>query len=164
MPNDPLLYPGMPGPVQSVMTRQGNLEARLAALERKRDLVVTPFSINIASPADIPYYGGRLWLFVGGSASWTTPPTAGTYDLGAVLQLNGVAVMGLSARSYASGTNVAITHALPLRSIQRTPTDLRSTYGLDPGENMNLSMITSGAAGGAGSALLEGLVIEAAQA
>jgi hypothetical protein len=53
MPVDPMLYPNMPGPVQSVMQRQSSLEARLAALERKRDLVVTPFSINTASPADI---------------------------------------------------------------------------------------------------------------
>jgi hypothetical protein len=84
------------------------------------------------------------------------------WNLGAILQFNGVAAMTASAQSYASGTNVAISHALPLRSIQRTPTDLRSTYGLDPGENLTLSMILTGASGGAGSALLEGLVIEAA--
>ncbi len=160
MPID-ALYPTLPNPNQRQVERTAALEARMAALERKRDLIVTPFSINIASPADIPYYGGRLWLFVGGSATWTNPMAAGIYDLGAVFQLNGVAITSLSARSYTPAAGTGITHALPLRSVQRTPTDLRSTYGLDPGENMTLSMITSGAAGVAGSALLEGLVIEA---
>jgi hypothetical protein len=72
MPNDPTLYPGIPNPMQQVIGRQGSLEARIAALESRRDMVITPWAMQANSSnsffatTTFPYYGGRLWIVSGG--------------------------------------------------------------------------------------------------
>lgn len=130
MPLDPLLYPNMPGPVQNVMQRQGGLEARIAALESKRDLVVTPFQILVGGSADVPYYGGRLWLAVGGTGFIASAASTGQQQFGVNLRINGVNVPGYTnvwSLSYAvSGTQAATT--LPFRTIQHTPSEMANLY------------------------------------
>lgn len=86
MPLDPTLYPNIPNPQQAQLQRTAALEARVAALEGKRDPVFTPIAgLSLSPPPKFSYYGGRLWVAYGGSVN-TTGAGTGAFDI----QLNGV--------------------------------------------------------------------------
>jgi hypothetical protein len=97
MPIDATLYPSLPNPNQRQVERTASLETRVAALERRRDLVVTPVSDVAANGAafggapgsmEFPWFGGRVWVVLGGRIY-----TNGTYVEGTftpTVKINGV--------------------------------------------------------------------------
>ena len=71
MPNDLTLYPSISNPQQRQIERTAALESRVAALERTRDIYVTPVNLTVAAGSGtvtIPFdwHGGRLWGTFGG--------------------------------------------------------------------------------------------------
>jgi hypothetical protein len=97
MPNDFNLYPAIPSAQQQLVTRQGSLEARLAALERRRDLTVTPVNELTANGAtfggaagsmDFTWYGGRAWMILGGRFYTNGTYVEGTFS--PTVKVNGV--------------------------------------------------------------------------
>lgn len=89
MPNDFTLYPSIPNPQQQQIQRTASLEARVAALEAKRDIVITPIEEVTANgnafggaigTMNFPWYGGRMWISVGGRFY-----TNGTFTSGPVI-------------------------------------------------------------------------------
>lgn len=61
---------GRTDPNARIYERLAAMELRLAALERRRDIVVWPFVIGSnGGSVEYPYAGGRLWVAMGGDAS-----------------------------------------------------------------------------------------------
>lgn len=159
MPIDPILYPNAANPIQRVMQRQGSLEARVAALETKRDLTVSPWTILTGGSATVPYAGGRVWIVVSGKGVKVSGSPGSAVSLGADLVLNGRTITPIAGDSVLAyvGTSGNASAALPMRTVELTPATLASTYGVDPGESITLtSTLTNSSTG----AQLSGLVIE----
>jgi hypothetical protein len=90
MPNDPTLYPSIPSAQQQLVQRQGSLEARVAALESKRDPVFTPMtSLQALNSFTLPWYGGRMWALLGANGQ-----ASGAATVTNTLKINGAVIPG----------------------------------------------------------------------
>jgi hypothetical protein len=158
MPLDPTLYPSIPNPIQQVIQRQGSLETRLAALERKRDQVNTPYNILQGQTASIHWYGGRLWASCGGWTSRQSPGAAGHYQLGSSLMINGTPISAFTNPVFAytpSATDPLIV-AVPAMSVEFSASAMAS-LGATPGGTLTL---TAAAGNSATNCWLSGLFLE----
>lgn len=154
---DPLLYPNMPGPVQGVMQRQGSLEARLAALERRRDLTVTPVNELTANGAtfggaagsmDFTWYGGRVWVILGGRFYTNGTYVEGTFS--PTVKVNGVQLTPAPVQGWARPSQGG---AFGLASYSSVPS-------LTLGTNTITATIAPAAQTTVDRAMIDGLIIE----
>jgi hypothetical protein len=108
MPNDLNLYPSIANPQQRQIERTAALEARMAALERKRDLVVTPVSDVAANGAafggaggsmEFPWFGGRVWVILGGRFYTNGSYIEGTFTL--PVKVNGTQLVPAPVQGWA---------------------------------------------------------------
>jgi len=159
MPNDFTLMPGIPGPAERQVQRTAALEARMAAIESKRDPVFTTFSLALGQTKDFVWTGGRLWGMSGGWASWTTPSAAGNYVLGASLNFDGMAATPFAqvANAYTPAANSPLQVALPMGASEFSVANMAGLYGLHPGNTITLSVSL---AGNATNARVSGMFVE----
>jgi len=75
MASNRILSPQPTNTQERLAVRLAAMEQRLSALERRRDLILTPFSISVnrtaSGTATFPFTwsGGRIWIVFGGQAS-----------------------------------------------------------------------------------------------
>lgn len=133
MPNDLTLYPSISNPQQRQIERTAGLEARVAALEAKRDIVFTPMtSLTSLVSFTLPYFGGRMWAVLATDGSFNG---TGSFNVTNTLLFNGAALPGGNsvftvsgyANTYAvaSDTNVI---AIPSSSLNLGNNTLTMTF------------------------------------
>lgn len=71
------LRPQTTDPNVRLAQRLSALEERLNAMERKRDLIITPFQLTSTGAGSWPYHGGRVWILYGGAATAPVGDTTG---------------------------------------------------------------------------------------
>jgi hypothetical protein len=141
-----LLNPIMPSPELKLYQRLAALEARLAAVERKRDIVFTPIATN----GTFQWHGGRVWIIAIGNVT-----SGGSGSLQVILASN--------------GTNFASASAVPTAAGQKFPLVFQAaafnpaTYFWAPGADVNVGASQTGTGAG-GSLSVDMLVIEWPQA
>ena len=114
---DPTLAPSYGGPQQQTAQSIAALVARVAALERQRNPVFTPINLDNLNPGvqhsqDFTWFGGRLWVVLGGWVTFTSGSTGGFN-----LQVNGTtAAFGTATDTIPAGG--VISRPIPMQVLQ----------------------------------------------
>lgn len=155
MPNDPYITPSIDDPVLRSMQKNSQLEARVAALEAKRDLLFTPVSGSAVpnQSTTFTWRGGRLWMFVTATLTGNAGLATGAIVL-AYSTINGVQAsshsiqaVNVAAATFKSAADSAV--------FQIDPT----AYALSTTNTFAVTLGTN-----AYDARLQGLIIEWPQA
>lgn len=143
---DPTLAPALGGPQQQSVQSVAALAARVAALERQREIALTPISVGIAvSPTlggytpgvlTLPWHGGRTWLIVEAQINFTSGAVSGhAYNITTAYLPSTTPEPGLALSAYPAANVAAAStglRALQLDSSKLTPGSTSIQFDAQP--------------------------------
>jgi hypothetical protein len=126
------------------MQQTSSLEARVAALERKRDLVITPVTDltarnNINSghaEMGFPWFGGRIWVVLGGRFYTTSAYTENTGGYISYPKINGVGLGPAPLQGFGKASAGGVLGTAAYASTDPTTTFGTNPSNLIPGTNV----------------------------